>query len=76
MGIIKEGEVIVVDLSHAFLSPLKELSNLLSKTKTEGVVIGGISVGLIGKPRFTADIDAVILLDFGQIETFVKTAEE
>ncbi|MBI2342951.1 MAG: nucleotidyltransferase [Deltaproteobacteria bacterium] len=64
----------MVDLSHPFLSPLKELSNLLSKTKTEGVVIGGISVGLIGKPRFTADIDAVILLNFEQIEAFVKTA--
>lgn len=58
----------------SFLSPLKQLSSLLSKTKTKGVVIGGISAGLLGKPRFTADIDAVILLDFEQIEEFIRMA--
>lgn len=62
------------DPTHAFLQPLQELSRLLTGTKTQGVVIGGISVSLIGKPRFTADIDAVILLDFEKIGTFVEQA--
>lgn len=63
-------------LNKSFLLPLKKLSELLSKARTKGVVIGGISVGLLGKPRFTADIDVVIFLDFEQIEQFIKTAED
>lgn len=55
---------------------MTRLSELLSKTKTKSVVIGGISVGLIGRPRFTADIDAVILLDFNEIEAFIKMASK
>ncbi len=63
-------------VNDSFLLPLKKLSDLLSEAKTRGVIIGGISVGLLGKPRFTADIDAVILLDFERIEQFIKTADK
>lgn len=64
------------EISSTFLLPLKKLSELLSKAKTRGVIIGGISVGLLGKPRFTADIDALILLEFEQIEHFIDTAKK
>lgn len=63
-------------VDDSFLLPLSELSKFLSKVKSKGVIIGGISAGLLGKPRFTADIDAVIQLDFERIEEFIKTADK
>jgi len=60
-------------IDKSFIAPLRDLSRLLSKMKAKGVVIGGISVGLLGEPRFTADIDAVLLLDFDKIEEFIKS---
>lgn len=71
-----KGEVLMSEINSTFLLPLKKLSDLLSKAKTRGVIIGGISVGLLGKPRFTADIDALILLEFEQIEHFIDTARK
>lgn len=56
------------------LAPLKALSQLLFKSKVDGLIIGGISASLLGKPRFTADVDAVILLPFEKIEEFIKLA--
>lgn len=61
-------------VEESFLLPLSELYKFLSKFKSKGVIIGGISAGLLGKPRFTADIDAVIQLGFEQIEKFIETA--
>ncbi len=61
-------------LNSSFLVPLQKLSRLLAKTHTQGMLIGGVAAGLLGNPRFTADIDAVILLDFERIEEFIKAA--
>lgn len=72
---VKSG-ALMSKVNDTFLLPLKKLSELLSKAKIRGVIIGGISVGLLGKPRFTADIDAVILLDFDEIERFIKIAKK
>lgn len=61
-------------IKDSFLAPLKALFQLLSKKKIKGIVIGGISASLLGKPRFTADIDAVIILKHGDIEKFIHEA--
>jgi hypothetical protein len=44
------------------LEPLMALQRLLEHFDNQGVIIGGIAASLLGKPRFTADLDAVILL--------------
>jgi hypothetical protein len=44
------------------LEPLIALQNLIEHCKNQGVIIDGIAASLLGKPRFTADLDAVILL--------------
>jgi len=44
------------------LEPLIAIQRLLAHFDNQGVIIGGIAASLLGKPRFTADIDAVILL--------------
>lgn len=44
------------------LSPaIKSVSQLLKEDDVEGIIIGGLAVSLLGRPRFTNDIDLVIL---------------
>jgi predicted nucleotidyltransferase len=46
--------------SH-LLPALKSISQLLKENDVEGIIIGGLAVSLIGRPRYTNDIDLVIL---------------
>lgn len=39
-------------------------------------IIGGVASGLLGKPRFTADVDAVILIDLKNIPQILRNAEK
>ncbi|MCS7300395.1 MAG: nucleotidyltransferase [Fimbriimonadales bacterium] len=48
------------ELSEAFLSALRDLVRLLRETQREGVVIGGVAVGLQGYPRVTGDVDMLL----------------
>ena len=45
-----------------FRATIKALHRLLEKFNNRGVIIGGVAVGLLGKPRYTADVDAMFLL--------------
>jgi hypothetical protein len=56
-----------------FRAAIESLQRLLHKFNDRGVIIGG--VGFLGKPRFTADIDAVFLLPTSDIAQFLKLAE-
>ena len=47
--------------SHHLFGALKSISLLLKNDDIEGMVIGGLAVSLIGRPRYTNDIDLVIL---------------
>jgi hypothetical protein len=44
------------------LSPaVKSISQLLKEDDVKGIIIGGLAASLLGRPRFTNDIDLVIL---------------
>ena len=58
-----------------FRASIESLQRLLSKFNDRGVIIGGIAVGFLGKPRFTADIDAVFLLSTKDIPQFLELAQ-
>ena len=58
-----------------FRAAIESLQRLLHKSNDRGVIIGGIAVGFLGKPRFTADVDAVFLLSIKDISPFVKLAQ-
>jgi len=58
------------------LEPLIALQRLLEHFDNQGVIIGGIAASLLGKPRFTADIDAVILLSIEDIPKLIDAANE
>ena len=58
-----------------FRAAIDAFQRLLHKFDDRGVIIGGIAVGLLGKPGFTADVDAVILLSTMEIAQFIELAQ-
>jgi hypothetical protein len=61
------------DLFH---DPLESLESLLAHFNHQGVVIGGIAVSLLGQPRFTQDLDAMVLLTIEEIPDFLAKARK
>ncbi len=57
-----------------FRAAIEALHRLLEKYNDRGVIIGGIAVGLLGKPRYTADVDAMFLLSTQDIPQFLEIA--
>lgn len=58
------------------LEPLIALQGLLEHFDNQGVIIGGIAASLLGKPRFTADLDAMILLSTKDIPLLIEAASK
>ncbi|HMC67214.1 MAG TPA: nucleotidyltransferase [Gemmataceae bacterium] len=50
------------DYLAPLLAALRDLLAWLRAAKVSGVVIGGVAAGLLGRPRVTRDVDAVILI--------------
>jgi predicted nucleotidyltransferase len=63
------------DHVKGFLEPLTAIQRLLEKHHNQGVVIGGIATSLLGKARFTADLDVLILLSIDDISILTKECE-
>jgi hypothetical protein len=57
-----------------FRAAIESLQNLLHKHNDRGVIIGGVAVGFLGRPRFTADVDALFLLSIQDIPKFIELA--
>jgi hypothetical protein len=57
-----------------FLSALRALSGFLEREKVPHVIIGGVAVALVGRPRTTQDIDAIVLLGDRPLEAFLEAA--
>lgn len=55
--------------------PLDALQRLLAKFNERGVIIGGIATSLLGKPRYTADVDAMFLLSTAEIPRLLEVAK-
>jgi predicted nucleotidyltransferase len=57
-----------------FLEPLESLQRLLSRFNEQGVIIGGAAVSVLGKARYTEDIDAMFLLSVKDIPRLLEAA--
>ncbi len=57
-----------------FREAIEALQRLFSQYNDRGVIIGGVAVGFLGKPRLTEDVDAVILLSLEDIPDFLAAA--
>lgn len=60
----------------SLMDALRVVLRLLHRMDDQGVIIGGIAVSLLGRPRLTADIDAVVLLSLDQLAHLVEIAAE
>jgi hypothetical protein len=58
------------------LAPLTALQRLMFRFQGKGVVIGGIAASLLGKPRLTADLDAMLLLSVAEVSRLIRVAKE
>lgn len=58
-----------------FRATIESLNRLLQSYDRRRVIIGGVAVGLLGKSRFTADVDAVFLLSTEDISRFLEPAK-
>lgn len=56
------------------LVPLQALQQLISVFGGQGVIIGGIAASLLGVPRYTVDLDAVILADMDGVPRLISEA--
>lgn len=56
------------------VAPLPDLVRWWRTRKTPAVVIGGLAVALLGRPRVTRDIDALVLLPESDWATFLASA--
>lgn len=59
-----------------FLEPLVSLQRLLSRFNERGVIIGGAAVSILGKARYTEDIDAMFLLSIKDIPQLLEAASK
>jgi hypothetical protein len=53
------------------LAALRDLVVWFQDAPTPGTVIGGVAASLLGRPRVTRDIDALVLLDESEWEAFL-----
>lgn len=57
-------------------APLAAVQALLDRLGGQGVIIGGVAVTALGAPRFTADIDVVVLVSVSGLPELLRAAEE
>jgi hypothetical protein len=57
------------------LAPLLALQNLIQVFDDQGVIIGGVAASLLGTPRFTVDLDAVLMVSVQNIPDLLLEAE-
>jgi hypothetical protein len=74
MGKTQRKSALTPESLTPFLAPLRAVQELLDAFGGRGVIIGGIAASLLGKPRFTADVDAVILLELDEIPRLLQKA--
>jgi len=58
------------------LSPIAATQRLLEHFGNRGIIIGGVAASILGKPRLTADVDAMLLLSIKDLPHLIETAIE
>lgn len=61
-------------IDKPYRNTLAALSALFRDQKLEGVIIGGVAVSLLSVPRFTKDVNALILFDVRDIDSLIDGA--
>jgi hypothetical protein len=54
----------------------RDALDLLKSRRIKHVVVGGVAVTVVGEPRFTADLDAVVFVELPALERLLRAAGE
>ena len=65
-----------IDPLAPLLAALGDLVTWLQAAQVPGVIIGGVAASLLGRPRVTRGIDALVLLDEADWARFLATGEQ
>jgi hypothetical protein len=60
----------------SLLAPLTALQRLMARFDNQGIIIGGIAASLLGRPRLTADVDAMLLLSIKELPLLMEVAAQ
>jgi hypothetical protein len=63
-------------IPESFYEPIAAVQRVLNRFEQQGIVIGGIAASLLGEPRATADIDAVIVLSVDELPQLMAITKE
>jgi hypothetical protein len=64
----------IPDLPDQVLAALAAVQRLITKMDEQGVIIGGVAANLLGAPRFTTDVDAVVLSSGEDLDVLLAVA--
>ncbi len=62
------------DRLEPFRAAIESVQRLLRRYNNRGVIMGVSAVAFLGRPRLTADVDALFLLAVAQIPEFLENA--
>lgn len=62
------------DVLEPLAAPLAAIQQLIEQFDNRGVIIGGVAASLLGRPRLTADADALLLLSVNDIPRLLELA--
>jgi len=54
------------------VAPLADLMRWWKSQRTKGLIIGGLAVAILGRPRTTRDVDGVVILPESKWESFLS----
>ncbi len=55
---------------------LDAVQRLIDEFENRGIIIGGVAVSLLGRPRLTADVDIVLLVSVDDLPRLIRAAEQ
>jgi hypothetical protein len=58
----------------ALIGAIGAVTELIERTEGGGLLIGGVAVGLLVDPRYTRDVDAVIIGDPSGVPVILESA--
>lgn len=76
MGKVERARRVTSPALAPLQAPLSAVQRLLERFDGRGVIIGGVAVTVLGAPRFTADVDIVLLLSVSRLREILDVAEE
>ena len=65
-----------IDPLQPLRAPIGAVQRVIEQVGNRGVVIGGVAVALLGRPRMTADADAMLLLSIEEVPLLLALAQD